>query len=95
MKDIFALIGLTITVAVIFTFIGMFIIFVIDKIEIVIRKYKHRNRFGKPLISNCHCKDCTYYNKNGIFNFEDVGACEWFNITVCDNYFCCKAKLKE
>lgn len=87
MKDIFAFIGLMGTLAVIFAFIGMFIVFVLDKIKTAVRKYKYRHRFDKSPTAECYCKDCFHYN-NKYF-------CYYLKVNTDDNGFCWKAELKE
>lgn len=87
MKDIFAFIGIIVTFAACFMFFGMFIMFVIEKIRDLQRRYKYQHRFDKSPTAKCYCKDCIHYN--------DKDLCYYFKFNTDDDGFCWKADPKE
>lgn len=87
MKDIFAFIGLIVTLAAIFMLCGMFVIFVLEKIKEIKRKYQYKHRFDKPSTAKCYCKDCIYHEKDDYCGY----VCQ----KTPEDGFCYRAKINE
>ena len=93
MKDIFAFVGLIATLATIFMLCGMFIVFILEKIRDLQRRYECKHRFNKPPIAKCYCKDCCFYAENS-WSIKD-GHCDYLNLEVISDCFCCNATIKK
>ena len=87
MKDIFAFIGIMVTFAVCCMLCGTFIIFVIEKIRDLQRRYQYKHRFDKPPTANCFCKDCIYH--------EEDDYCGYIRQKTPEDGFCYRAKVNE
>lgn len=87
MKDIFAFIGIIITLAAIFMLCGMLIIFVLEKIKEIKRRYQYKHRFDKPPTAKCYCKDCIYHEKDDY--------CGYVRQKTPKDGFCYRAKINE
>lgn len=85
---IFALIGLSVTIAFIGVLLCDFKKWICDKIEDKKWKEKYEHRFDKPPIAKCYCYDCRFYNK-------DSCRCNGYgyaDIYTPDNGFCYKSE---
>lgn len=89
MKDIFALMGVIFTFILCEFLIGMFIIFIQEKIRILRRRYQYKHRFDKPPVAKCYCKDCEYRSK-----YEECHILGG-TLKVADNWFCWRANPRE
>lgn len=87
MKDIFALIGVMCTLAIIFTLCGMFIVVILEKIRDLQRRYECKHRFNKSPTANCYCKDCIYH--------EEDNYCGYIRQITPEHGFCYRARINE
>ena len=94
-RDTFAIIGFIVVAGVIYFSIAGLLEVIVEAIRKAKRRYQIKHRFDKSPTAKCYCKDCRFYDEDGVFNFKRKGHCKWLNLTVNDNYFCWGANPKE
>lgn len=93
--DLFTIIGFLVVVCVLYFSITGLLEVIANSIRKAKRRYQIKHRFDKPPTAKCYCKDCRWYDEDGIFNFEREGHCKRIDLTVNDDWFCWMADPKK
>lgn len=94
-RDAFTIIGFVVVASVIYFSITGLLEVIAEAIRKAKRRYQIKHRFDKLPTAKCYCKDCRFYDEDGVFNFEREGHCKWHDKTVNDDYFCWMADPKK
>ena len=90
MIEFLALIGAMASTAVIVDMLIFAVIYLLEFIDKVKRKYRYNHRFDKPPTAKCYCIDCRHHD-------NETGLCYRFGETTkeyrctADNWFCWEA----
>ena len=92
--DFFTMAGFLLVVSGLYLLITGLLGAIANAIRKTKRRYQIKHRFDGFPTARCYCKDCIWYDEDGIFKSEREGHCRWFDLTVNDDSFCWKADPK-